>query len=40
MSLTNPAKDEKHVPLHVLEDLIRDDKRRLKKLFYALILHK
>jgi hypothetical protein len=33
MSFTDPAVDSKHVPLHVMEDLIRSDQRLLQKLF-------
>jgi len=40
MSFTDPAVDSKHVPLHVMEDLIRSDQRLLQKLFNALIVNK
>lgn len=29
MSFTDPAVDSKHVPLHVMEDLVSEDKRLL-----------
>jgi hypothetical protein len=37
MAFTDPATDSKHVPVHVMEDLISGDQRLLTKLFYALI---
>ena len=40
MSFTDPAVDSKHVPLHVMEDLIWSDQRLLQKLFNALIVNK
>ncbi len=39
MAFTDPKVDPKHVPLHVMEDLISGDKRLLQKLFYAMIKH-
>ena len=39
MAFTNPQKDSNYVPLHVMEELLTDDKRLLKKFFYALILN-
>jgi len=40
MSFTDPAVDDKHVPFHVLEDLIQGKSGLLSKLFYALVFHK
>jgi hypothetical protein len=37
MAFTDPATDGKHVPLHVMEDLISGDVRLLQKMFFALI---
>ncbi len=37
MAFTDPEKDSKHVPFHVMEDLINGDERLLKKFFYALV---
>jgi hypothetical protein len=37
MAFTDPEKDSKHVPLHVMEDLISGDERLLKKFFFALV---
>jgi hypothetical protein len=37
MAFTDPEVDKKHVPLHVMEDLLSGDKRLLQKLFRALV---
>lgn len=37
MAFTDPKTDTKHVPLHVMEDLISGDQRLLQKLFFALV---
>ena len=37
MAFTDPATDHKHVPLHVMEDLVAGDARLLQKMFFALI---
>lgn len=37
MAFTDPKTDSKHVPLHVMEDLISGDQRLLQKMFFALI---
>ena len=37
MAFTDPAIDSKHVPLHVMEDLISGDVRLVEKMFHALI---
>lgn len=31
--------DKKHIPLNVLEDLIKDDKKLLQKYFLSLVRH-
>lgn len=40
MAFTDPEVDKKHVPLHVMEDLVSGDKRLLQKLFCALVKNK
>lgn len=37
MAFTDPEIDSKHVPLHVMEDLISGDARLLQKMFFALV---
>ena len=37
MAFTDPATDAKHVPLHVMENLISGDVRLVEKMFHALI---
>jgi len=37
MAFTDPATDPRHVPLHVMEDLISGDVRLLQKMFFALV---
>ena len=38
MAFTDPKTDKKHVPLHVMEDLVKSDQRLLQKLFFSMIL--
>ena len=37
MAFTDPLTDSKHVPLHVMEDLISGDVRLVEKMFHALV---